>query len=155
LGVRAANHGPVLDSLAELDAVDRVSTPNGDMWYRYNHDSYGESQADGTGWPAGHGSRTGRLWPLLSGERGEYELAAGRPATSHLQTMANAGNDGYLIPEQVWDRASRFGFAFGEATGSAAPLNWAAAQYVRLALSIDAGRPVETPSIVTARYAGQ
>jgi len=152
LGVRPAGYGPVQASLAELDAVDKVSTPNGDMWHRYNHDSYGESQVDGTGWPAGHPTRTGRLWPLLSGERGEYELAAGRPATSYLQTMANAGNDGYLIPEQAWDRASQYGFAFGGATGSAAPLNWAAAQYVRLALSIDAGHPVETPAPVTTRY---
>jgi glucoamylase len=92
---------------------------------------------------------------LLSGERGEYELAAGRGATTYLQTLANAGNDGYLIPEQVWDRANQFGFTVGESTGSAAPLNWAAAQYVRLALSIDAGRPVETPTIVTTRYAGR
>ena len=155
LGVRAAGYGPVQDSLPELDAVDKVSTPAGDMWHRYNHDSYGESQVDGTGWPAGHGSRTGRLWPLLSGERGEYELAAGRSAASYLQTMANAGNAGYLIPEQAWDRPDQFGFAFGAATGSAAPLNWAAAQYVRLALSIDAGRPVETPAAVLARYTGR
>jgi glucoamylase len=123
------------------------------MWYRYNHDSYGESQADGSGWPSGHASRTGRLWPLLSGERGEYELAAGRLATSYLQTLANSANDGYLVPEQAWDRAGQFGFQFGRPTGSAAPLNWAAAQYVRLALSADAGHPVETPSVVSGRYA--
>jgi glucoamylase len=152
LGVRPAGYGPVVDSLGELDAVDRVSTPNGDMWRRYNHDSYGESQADGSGWPSGHGARTGRLWPLLSGERGEYELAAGHPATSYLQTMANAGNAGYLVPEQAWDRADQYGFTHGEATGSAAPLNWAEAQYVRLALSLDAGHPVETPAAVRARY---
>jgi glucoamylase len=152
LGVRPAGYGPVVESLPELDAVDRVSTPNGDMWRRYNHDSYGESQADGTGWPSGHGARTGRLWPLLSGERGEYELAAGRPATAYLQTMANAGNAGYLVPEQAWDRADQYGFRYGEATGSAAPLGWAEAQYVRLALSLDAGHPVETPAAVRARY---
>jgi glucoamylase len=155
LGVRQAGYGPVVESLPELDAVDKVSTPGGDMWHRYNHDSYGESQNDGAGWPAGHGARIGRLWPLLSGERGEYELAAGRGAASQLQTMANAGNDGFLIPEQAWDRTSQFGFTFGEATGSAAPLNWSEAAYVRLAVSIDAGRPVETPAPVTARYRGR
>jgi glucoamylase len=155
LGVRAASYGPVLESLPELDAVDRVSTPNGDMWHRYNHDSYGESQNDGSGWPANHGARTGRLWPLLSGERGEYELAAGHPAASYLQTMANAANDGYLIPEQAWDRANQFGFTFGESAGSASPLNWALAQYVRLAAALDAGHPVETPPVVAARYAGR
>jgi glucoamylase len=152
LGVRPATYGPVRESLPELDAVDKVTTPKGEMWYRYNHDSYGESQHDGTGWPANHGARTGRLWPLLSGERGEYELAAGRPATAALQTMANAANQGYLIPEQAWDRADQYGFDFGQATGSAAPLNWAEAQYVRLAHSIDAGFPVETPQAVLSRY---
>ncbi len=154
LGVEPADYGPIVESLAELDAVDRVSTPGGDMWHRYNHDSYGESEADGTGWPSGHAHRTGRLWPLLSGERGEYELAAGRPAASYLQTMANAANEGYLIPEQVWDRADQFGFTFGKATGSAAPLNWAMAQYVRLAQAVSTGRPVETPRLVAARYTG-
>jgi glucoamylase len=66
--------------------------------------------------------------------------------------MANAANQGYLIPEQAWDRADQYGFDFGQATGSAAPLNWAEAQYVRLAHSIDAGFPVETPPAVLSRY---
>ncbi len=151
--MRPASYGDVTASLAELDATDAVTAPNGDVyWHRYNHDSYGESQDDGTGWPAGHGHQAGRAWPLLSGERGEYELAAGRPATTELQAMADSGNGGYLIPEQVWDRANAFGFTFGQATGSAAPLAWAEAQYVRLAQSITAGRPVERPSVVVSRY---
>jgi glucoamylase len=152
LGIRPAAYGPVVESLGELDAVDRVSTPAGDMWHRYDHDSYGESEADGTGWPSGHTARTGRLWPLLSGERGEYELAAGHPASSYLRTMANAGNAGFLVPEQVWDRTDQFDFTFGKPTGSAAPLNWAEAQYVRLALALDSGRPMETPAAVRTRY---
>ena len=153
LGVRPASYGKVTASLPELDQVDSVTAPNGSVyWHRYNHDSYGESQDDGTGWPAGHGHLTGRVWPLLSGERGEYELAASRSAASHLQAMANAANAGYLIPEQAWDRADQFGFVFGKPTGSAAPLAWAQAQYVRLAQSIAAGKPVETPSVVSARY---
>jgi glucoamylase len=153
LGIRPASYGSVTASLPELDAVDSVTTPGGDVyWHRYNHDSYGESQADGTGWPANHGQLTGRAWPLLSGERGEYELAAGRSAASQLKAMADAGNAGYLVPEQVWDRANQYGFAFGKPTGSAAPLAWAEAQYVRLALSIDAGRPLDRPSVVATRY---
>ncbi|MGH3382603.1 MAG: glycoside hydrolase family 15 protein [Actinoallomurus sp.] len=153
LGVRPASYANITGSLPELDAVDSVTAPNGDVyWHRYDHDSYGESQDDGTGWPAGHGHQTGRAWPLLSGERGEYELAAGRSAASHLTALADGGNAGYLIPEQVWDRADQYGFAFGEATGSASPLAWAEAVYVRLAQSIDAGRPVDRPSVVAARY---
>ena len=149
LGVTAAGDQYVTGSLAELDQTIKVQTPNGPMWYRYNHDGYGE-KADGRPYD---GTGVGRLWPLLTGERGEYELAAGRPAAQHLSTMAAAANEGYMIPEQVWDTADAFGFHFGEGTGSATPLAWSMAQYVRLAHSIDAGRPVETPALVAGRYA--
>ncbi len=150
LGIRPADDPNVVASLPEVDETIRVATPNGAMWYRYNHDGYGE-KADGSPYD---GTGVGRLWPLLSGERGEYELAAGRPASEHLRTMARAANEGYMIPEQVWDRRepTAGGFAFGEGTGSATPLAWSMAQFMRLALSIDAGRPVETPSVVAERY---
>ena len=121
------------------------------MFYRYNHDSYGEDENSGTGWTNSYGDR-GRLWPILTGERGEYELARGRPAASFLQTMANAAGEGLMIPEQVWDEPDKFGFNLGKGTGSATPLAWSMAQFVRLALSIDAGRPVETPDVVKNRY---
>ena len=162
LGVRTPAYANIANSLPETDtAMDshsamKVTMPNGDVyWHRYNHDSYGESSDDGTGWPAGHGNRWGRLWPLLSGERGEYELANGRSATLHLQSMADAANDGYFVPEQIWDQADAFGFVKGKATGSAGPLMWAAGQYVRLAQGIEATRPVETPTVVQGRYGVQ
>jgi hypothetical protein len=71
--------------------------------------------------------------------------------------MANAAGDGSrLIPEQIWDRpgtvANGIALRTGEHTGSATPLAWATAQYVRLALSIDGATPVETPGVVAARY---
>ena len=72
--------------------------------------------------------------------------------------MADAANEGYFVPEQIWDRSdgtcSTFGFAFGRPTGSAAPLNWAEGQYLRLSQSIDAGYNVDTPSVVKAKYRG-
>jgi glucoamylase len=40
----------------------------------------------------------------------------------------------------------------GEGTFSATPPAWSHAQYVRLARSLRAGRPVEQPGIVAARY---
>jgi hypothetical protein len=40
----------------------------------------------------------------------------------------------------------------GEGTGSATPLGWTHAQFIRLAWSIDAGRPVERPNLVSCRY---
>jgi hypothetical protein len=57
-----------------------------------------------------------------------------------------------MIPEQVWDKPDAYGFEFGEGTGSATPLAWSMAVYLRLAESIDAGKPVETPKVVADRY---
>ena len=99
-------------------------------------------------------NRYGRFWPVLSGERGEYEIANGRSANVYLQSMADAANDGYFLPEQVWDRPDIACFTAGRPTGSAAPLNWAEGQYLRLAQSIDAGYNLDTPSVVKAKYRG-
>jgi glucan 1,4-alpha-glucosidase len=150
LGVLPADDPHVRASLRELDSTIKVITPHGAMWYRYNNDGYGE-KADGSPYD---GTGVGRLWPLLSGERGEYRLAAGKGAARTLATMAGAANAGYLIPEQVWDEPGPRGRRFGEGTGSATPLAWSMAQYVRLARSIDAARPVEQPALVARRYAG-
>lgn len=150
LGVKAAGDPHVTASLPVVDASLRVTTPEGDIWHRYNHDGYGET-AGGAPYT---GAGVGRAWPVLTGERGEYALAAGQAgnAMTALVTMAGAANDGHLIPEQVWDQASDHGFTFGQGTGSATPLAWAMAQFVRLAVSISAGHNVETPSVVAARY---
>ena len=129
--------------------------PNGDIYFhRYNHDNYGESNSDCSGFPANGTNRYGRLWPVLSGEHGEYEIANGRSALVHLQSMADAANDGYFVPEQIWDRADISCFTAGRPTGSASLLNWAEGQYLRLAQSIDAGYNLDTPSVVKAKYRG-
>jgi glucoamylase len=151
LGVKPADDPKVAESLTVVDKLIKRSTPGGDMFYRYNHDSYGEDENTGTGWTDTSGDR-GRLWPILTGERGEYELANGRSAANFLRTMANAAGEGLMIPEQAWDEPDKFGFTFGKGTGSATPLAWSMAQFVRLALSIDAGKPIETPAIVKNRY---
>jgi len=150
LGVKRADDAKIRDSLAVVDSTIRVRTPEGDIWYRYNHDGYGET-ADGRPYT---GTGVGRLWPVLTGERGEYAVAAGQPSQGYLTTMAGSANPGGQIPEQVWDRADAYGFRFGQGTGSATPLAWAQAQFVRLAVSISAGHNVETPSVVAARYTG-
>jgi glucoamylase len=133
----------------------QVTMPNGDIYFhRYNHDNYGESGSDCGGWPAGGPNRYGRLWPVLSGERGEYEIASGRSASIYLQAMADAANEGYFVPEQIWDRSDIACYVVARPTGSAAPLNWAEGQYLRLAQSIDAGYNLDTPSVVKAKYRG-
>ena len=155
LGVKPAADATIADSLAVVDSQLKVVTSGGDMFHRYNHDGYGENDATGTGWSPDDKQCRGRVWPLLSGERGEYELARGDKAAAEqlLKTMGSAANDGYLIPEQCWDRRNALGFTLGKGTGSATPLCWSMAQFVRLALSIDHGSPVETPAIVAKRYA--
>jgi glucoamylase len=162
LGERLPNDSNVSLSLSPTAAAFdgnsavQMTMPNGDIYFhRYNHDNYGEDNTDCTGWRSHNpDSFFGRLWPVLSGERGEYELANGRSASIYLQSMADAANDGYFLPEQVWDRADISCFVLGRPTGSAAPLNWAEGQYLRLSQSIDAGYNVDTPSVVKARYRG-
>ncbi len=151
LGIRPPSDRLIVDSLALVDKRIRVETPAGPGFYRYNHDGYGEKE-DGRGYD---GTGVGRLWPLLSGERGEYELAAGRDATAYLETLVRFANAGGMLPEQVWDRpeppSSRF--RLGEGTGSATPLAWASAQLIRLAKGVQDGRVPETPATVRRHFA--
>jgi glucoamylase len=159
LGIRRADDPLVARSLAVVDKVLKVETPNGAAWYRYNHDGYGEMD-DGHPWNFdGKYTGKGRLWALLSGERGQYELARGETAAAHMRLghMLGFANEGLMLPEQVWDRSDspRPEFVFGEGTGSATPLAWTMAQFIRLAANLSEGRNLDTPDIVAARYASK
>lgn len=153
LGIKSAADPLVLKSLAVADKLIRTETPTGSAWYRYNHDAYGERLDGG---PYDGRTGIGRLWTLLSGERGEYELARGSKALARkqLDALMAFANEGLMAPEQVWDRREDVGMVFrvGSGTGSATPLAWSMAQFIRLAISIQRGRNVETPTIVAARY---
>jgi glucoamylase len=157
LGVKPADDPVIVQSLAVVDAQLRVDTPNGRFWHRFDFDGYGETREGGP-WvisEPGTGQTLGRAWPLFAGERGEYSLLVGQPADEHLAAMARSGNEGYMLPEQVWDGrppSGQPGFVTGEGTFSATPLTWTHAQFVRLAWSIQAGYPVEQPSLVACRY---
>ena len=151
LGLRRPDDPLVARSLAVVDRVLKVETPNGPGFYRYNRDGYGE-KPDGRGYD---GTGVGRLWPLLTGERGEYELANGRDARPWLQAMAGFANESRMLPEQVWDRAEspRRHLSFGEGTGSATPLAWSCAGFIRLAVGIEDGRPAGQPAVVRDFFA--
>jgi len=156
-GVKPWDDQTVLNSLQVGDATSAeplaVDTPSGRIWRRFTFDGYGE-QADGGDWDIfGTAARqtAGRAWPILAGERGEYELLSGRDALPHLRTMARTANDGLMLPEQVWDGRPPGGDV-GQGTRSATPLAWTHAQFVRLAWSIQGGAPVERPAIVACRY---
>ena len=169
LGVKPADDPTIRNSVSVVDDSIRVDTPYGPGWYRYVGDAYGEISAGDPGAPwAGMGDGRGRLWPIFTGERGEYELRARADGpdgfggtdedalepTALLETMAGFGNSGMMLPEQVWDREhpTDYGWEFGEGTGGATPLAWTMAGYIRLAHGIEAGEPVETPTVVRERY---
>jgi len=153
LGIVPPDDPKILRSLRMVDRVIRVETPMGPGWRRYNYDGYGE-RADGSGW---QDKGIGRIWPLLTGERGEYVIASGGDANPYAKTMlAFAGPTG-MIPEQVWDQAypPDTRYRIGQGTGSATPLAWSMAQFVRLVMCIEARRVVEQPAVVFQRYAGK
>lgn len=213
LGIRRADDPLIVKSVKVVDQVLKVDTPNGPGFYRYNNDGYGEMD-DGRRWNwDGKYTGKGRLWALLSGERGQYELAlqklelfkmhsisgrnktgelkidlsnvtdstfGGRPGPkgstvnrsktvasgpwTRLDHMLGFANEGLMIPEQVWDKKEtpknidrQFipELKFGEGTGSATPLAWSMAQFIRLATNLQAGRNLDTPQVVFDRYASK
>ncbi|WP_196942690.1 glycoside hydrolase family 15 protein [Streptomyces sclerotialus] len=156
LGVLPADDPDVVHSLKVVDEQLGFDTPNGRFWYRGSFDGYGET-ADGSPWfisQPGDGRTHGRGWPLLNGERGEYDLVADDPAGAReqLAAMARTTNSGYLMAEQVWDDKAPAGFTPGTGTTSATPLAWTHAQYLRLAVNLADGRLTEQPPLVACRY---
>ena len=181
LGELPASDSDIQASLGLLDKQISVSTPSGTGYYRYgtsaaagSADGYGDcyqpSQTScttpGQPWPTTD-TGTGHLWPVLSGERAESDIATGNRtgASALLVAMAQFSSGVGLVPEQAWEdpdlAASPFGsdpttasigFTDGQAAGSASPLTWAQAQEARLILSVGAGHTLETPSVTTQRY---
>jgi glucoamylase len=153
IGLRDPHDPLVLATIKVADALLRVETPAGPAWHRYVGDGYGERD-DGSPFD---GAGRGRAWPLLGGERGHYELAAGHDPLPYLQAMAAMVGRCGMIPEQVWDEASspRPSLMLGKPSGSAMPLVWAHAEFVKLAASRALGRPFDRPEAVWRRYGGQ
>jgi glucoamylase len=149
-GIVAADDPVVKDTLKVVDATIKAETPYGPSWRRYNHDGYGQ-RADGSPYVDWG---TGRPWPLLTGERGHYELAAGHDVRPFLKTMEQFGSFTGLLDEQVWDEPDKpeQGMYFGKATQSAAPLLWAHSEYIRLLRSTQDGKVFDVIDEVAHRY---
>jgi glucoamylase len=149
-GVRRPDAPLIAASLQVVDAVLKVDTPCGPSWHRYNYDGYGQKE-DGGPW-AGWG--TGRAWPLLTGERGHYELAVGHDVMPFIRAMERFASPTGLLPEQVWDEADRpdAHMYLGRPTGSAMPLMWAHAEYIKLLRSTVDGRVFDRVPAVAERY---
>jgi glucoamylase len=152
-GLRAPDDPRILNTVRVIDALLKVELPQGPCWYRYNGDGYGEHE-DGSPFD---GSGIGRPWPLLAGERAHYELAAGRlkEAQSLLTVMEKSPTgDGRLLPEQAWDASDlpTLELFRGKPTGSACPLVWAHAEYIKLRRSVRDGKIFDQPPQTVQRY---
>ena len=151
-GIRRADDPLMVDSLKVVDSCLKYETPYGACWRRYNHDGYGQKKDGGpySGWGQG------RAWPLLGGERAHYELAAGHDVTPFIKAYEQFSSVGGMMPEQVWDHADlpEEGMYEGRSAGSAQPLVWAHAEYIKLLRSVSDGKIFDTISVVAERYAG-
>jgi glucoamylase len=182
LGILPASDPAIQSSVAVVDDTIERTTPSGAGFYRYGNnqpgsaDGYGDCfvpdqtscTVTGAPWPSENNNvGSGHLWPVLSAERGEFDLVNGQRSSARqlLQSMQNMTSGQGLEPEQDWEDAdlaaspfgtdpqlASIGFQNGKPAGSASPLTWAQASYARLALDIGAGRNLETPDIVTDRY---
>ena len=151
-GLRSADDPRIQNTVRVIDALLKVKTPSGPAWHRYNDDGYGE-HADGS---AFDGTGIGRAWPLITGERAHYELAAGRrkEAEELCTAMESFAGETGLLPEQVWDSPDipeRELFT-GKPSGSAMPLLWAHAEYLKLRRSLADGKIFDMPSQTVQRY---
>ena len=151
-GLRSPDDPRIASTVKVVDAVLRVDTPRGPAWHRYQGDGYGE-HADGGPFD---GTGVGRAWPLLTGERAHYELAAGRTdvAEQLAEGMEALAGESGLLPEQVWDSADipERGLFMGHASGSAMPLVWAHAEYIKLRRSLGDGEIFDRPPQTVRRY---
>jgi glucoamylase len=149
-GIVSPDDPLIVESLRVVDATLKMETPSGPCWRRYNHDGYGQHPG---GEPYLNWGQ-GRPWPLLTGERGHYELAAGRDCRPLLRAMELFSNDTCLLPEQIWDEADmpEVHLHCGGPTGSANPLLWAHSEYVRLLRSCHDGKIFDLIPEVAARY---
>src|SRR5207237_4514312 len=120
----------IVDSLKVVDHCLKIETPFGDCWRRYNHDGYGQKK-DGDAY---NGSGQGRAWPILTGERGHYELCAGNGYSSFIKAIEQVRSTGGMLPEQILDYddlPSKGIYVVGPA-GSAPRVVWGPADYLNL-----------------------
>ncbi|MCJ7782147.1 MAG: glucan 1,4-alpha-glucosidase, partial [Acidimicrobiia bacterium] len=151
-GLRAPDDPHIVNTVKVIDRLLKVDLPQGPGFRRYNQDGYGE-HADGSPFD---GTGIGRVWPLLAAERAHFELAAGRPetATALAKTVELSANDGGMLPEQTWDGPDLPDRELwtGRPSGSAMPLVWAHAEYLKLKRSLLEGRVFDMPPQPVHRY---
>lgn len=168
MGLKEANDPDILDTIAVYDAYLKQDIPGkGSAWFRYNFDGYGEKNNGDNYDATGFGYTRGRLWPILTAERGIYEIAKaghiGLAGMSYLKSLRAFSSPEGMVPEQVWNLSASLpggwwtalppGMRPGTATKSIAPLSWAMGEYINLTASIAANRIVDLPAATCQRYA--
>ena len=103
----------------------------------------------------------------MYGERAEQDLQTGSAgaAGALLRAMQSMTSGLGMVPEQAWEdpavaasaygsdpATASIGFANGKPAGSASPLIWAQAQYLRLVTDLGSGSLGDQPGIVANRY---
>ncbi len=180
LGELPANDGDVQKSLGVVDSVLESQTASGPGWHRYgikatgSTDGYGDcyvpdpTNCSPTGAPwFGTFAGSGHPWPILDGERSEQDLQSGdtSTATNLALTLQRMSWGLGMVPEQAWEdpdqpaspygsdpTTASIGFTNGQAAGSAAPLIWGQAQYLRLLRDLQTGKLLDQPAITRSRY---
>jgi glucoamylase len=149
-GIRDANDPIIRDSIEVIDRVIKYDLPQGPGWRRYNHDGYGQKDDGG----AFDGTGVGRCWPILTGERGHYELAAGRDPKPFITAIENFANEGGMLTEQLWDGPDlpEAHMKRGCPTGAAMPLCWSHAEYISLVRSCHDGACLDCVGAAFERY---
>ena len=148
-GIFPAGSPYITSSLTAIDTTISQTINGNRYWFRYDHDGYGEHQDD-TDYD---GSGVGRLWPLFSGERGIYTVAASGNADSYITAMLASANSSDMIPEQIWDQNAPNGEKPGTPTRSIAPFNWAMGEYITLLMSVGRHKIADMIPLVSERYA--
>jgi len=150
-GVRGPRDPHVVNSLRVVDRLLRFEHNGRIAFRRFFGDGYGEkedgSPFDGTG--------VGRPWPLLTGERAMYEIISGGTPEEYVRSLESFANEGHLFPEQIWDSGNipERGLYKGRPTGSATPLVWAHAEYIKVLRSMRDNAGFDIIEEVKERYA--
>ena len=147
-GIFPADSPYITSSLTAIDTTISQTINGNRYWFRYDHDGYGEHQDD-TDYD---GSGTGELWPLLSGERGIYTVAANGNADGYITAMLASANSSGMIPEQIWDQNAPRGEQPGTPTRSIAPSNGAMGEYITLLMSVGQHKIADMIPLVAERY---
>lgn len=184
-GVRSPLSHSIVETLPEIDNTNlpdnqrlkynfQFSGVAGQFpgWRRYGNDGYGEDTLAGRGYNATGkmlAEARGRVWPIFTGERGQYELAKattkGAATSTQINNLRNTyvkamelfANEGYMIPEQVWDGIGNndtYQFTAGEGTNSATPLAWSHAEYIKLLRTFSDQKVWDTNNSTALRYRG-